>query len=196
MTTCGIGMHDSPTIVFVLSVGLLLYFLIGYPVLLAVFPWRHRPPIAKDPARVRPVTVLLPVYNGARFLRQKLESILALDYPRELLEDSGHFRRFHGRNRHHRRRIRLLRRSSVTRPARRQSRGPERRHRAGTGGDSVLHRCPPNAGAGQSAPPGGMSGRPDRGQRHRANCTSLPATARKKPTWGCTGAMRFGPASK
>ena len=79
-------MHDSPTIVFVLSVGLLLYFLIGYPVLLAVFPWRHRPPIAKDPARVRPVTVLLPVYNGARFLRQKLESILALDYPQELLE--------------------------------------------------------------------------------------------------------------
>jgi biofilm PGA synthesis N-glycosyltransferase PgaC len=79
-------MHDSPEIVFVLSVGLLLYFLIGYPLLLAVFPWRHRPPIAKDPARVRPVTVLLPVYNGARFLRPKLESILALDYPRELLE--------------------------------------------------------------------------------------------------------------
>ena len=28
MTTCGIAMHASATIVFVLSVGLLLYFLI------------------------------------------------------------------------------------------------------------------------------------------------------------------------
>ena len=54
-------MHDSATIVFVLSVGLLFYLLFGYPLLLAVFPWRHGPPIAKDPARVRPVTVLLPV---------------------------------------------------------------------------------------------------------------------------------------
>jgi subtilisin family serine protease len=29
-----------------------------------------------------------------------------------------------------------------------------------------------------------------------ANFTLLRATARKKPTWDCTGAMRFGPASK
>src|ERR1044071_9033340 len=79
-------MHDSATVVFVLSVGLLLYFLIGYPLLLAVFPWRHAPPVAKDASWLRPVTVLLPVYNGAKFLRQKLESILALDYPNELLE--------------------------------------------------------------------------------------------------------------
>jgi cellulose synthase/poly-beta-1,6-N-acetylglucosamine synthase-like glycosyltransferase len=66
--------------------GLLLYFLFGYPFLLALFPWRHRPRIAKDIAWVRPVTVLLAVYNGEAFLRQKLESILALDYPKELLE--------------------------------------------------------------------------------------------------------------
>ena len=79
-------MHDSATIVFVLSVGLLFYFLFGYPLLLAVFPWRPGPPIAKDPTRVRPVTVLLPVYNGEAFLRQKLESILGLDYPKDLLE--------------------------------------------------------------------------------------------------------------
>lgn len=79
-------MHLSATMMFVLSVGLLFYFLFGYPLLLAVFPWRQSPAIAKDPARMRPVTVLLPVYNGAVFLRQKLESVLALDYPRDLLE--------------------------------------------------------------------------------------------------------------
>jgi glycosyltransferase involved in cell wall biosynthesis len=32
------------------------------------------------------VTVLLAVYNGERWLRAKLESILALDYPRERME--------------------------------------------------------------------------------------------------------------
>src|SRR5665213_509194 len=79
-------MISASTLVFTLAAGLLLYFLAGYPLLLAAYPWRHGPPIAKDPARVRPVTVLLPVYNGEAFLRQKLESILALDYPRELLE--------------------------------------------------------------------------------------------------------------
>src|ERR1700690_1108262 len=79
-------MPSIPTLLFALAAGLLLYFLVGYPLLLAVYPWRHGPAIAKDPTPVRPVTVLLSVYNGAAFLRQKLESILSLDYPQELLE--------------------------------------------------------------------------------------------------------------
>jgi len=72
--------------VFALASSLLVYLLGGYPLLLAIFPWRRRPPIAKDPTRVRSVTVLLPVYNGEDFLRQKLESILALDYPQDQVE--------------------------------------------------------------------------------------------------------------
>ncbi len=79
-------MPSISTILFALAAGLLIYLLAGYPLLLAFYPWRRRRPIAKDPAHVRPVTVLVPVYNGAAFLRQKLESILGLDYPRELLE--------------------------------------------------------------------------------------------------------------
>jgi cellulose synthase/poly-beta-1,6-N-acetylglucosamine synthase-like glycosyltransferase len=79
------SVHIS-TFLFTLAVGLFLYLVAGYPLLLAVYPWRHRPAIAKDLTRLRPVTVLLPVYNGAAFLRQKLESILALEYPKELLE--------------------------------------------------------------------------------------------------------------
>ena len=79
-------MPSFSTILFALAAGLLVYLLAGYPLLLAFYPWRRGPGIAKDPASVRPVTVLLPVYNGASFLRHKLESILALDYPRDLLE--------------------------------------------------------------------------------------------------------------
>jgi poly-beta-1,6-N-acetyl-D-glucosamine synthase len=79
-------MPSISTILFALAAGLVVYLLVGYPLLLAYYPWRHGPRIAKDLARVRPVTVLLPVYNGEEFLRQKLESILGLDYPKELLE--------------------------------------------------------------------------------------------------------------
>jgi glycosyltransferase involved in cell wall biosynthesis len=79
-------MHYVATLVFVLAAGLLVYLMAGYPLLLALFPWRTRPPILKDPNQLRSVSVLLPVYNGQAFLRKKLESILALDYPKELLE--------------------------------------------------------------------------------------------------------------
>ena len=47
----------------------IFYILIGYPLMLAF-----------------PVSVILAVYNGERFLGAKLDSLLALHYPRELLE--------------------------------------------------------------------------------------------------------------
>jgi hypothetical protein len=58
----------------------------GYPILLAYFPWRRLPPVRKDLGARRTVTVLMAVYNGEGFLRQKLDSILALDYPKDLLD--------------------------------------------------------------------------------------------------------------
>jgi cellulose synthase/poly-beta-1,6-N-acetylglucosamine synthase-like glycosyltransferase len=79
-------MPSISIILFTLAAGLIFYFLVGYPLLLAAYPWRSGPRIAKDPAWIRPVTVLLPVYNGEAFLRAKLESILALDYPQEMLD--------------------------------------------------------------------------------------------------------------
>src|SRR5438105_1764887 len=79
-------MHLIPTFVFVLAVALLVYLVLAYTLLLAVFPWRRRLPIQKDPAYRRSVSILLPVFNGQAFLRQKLESILALDYPRDQVE--------------------------------------------------------------------------------------------------------------
>jgi len=65
--------------------GLLaVYVVAGYPLLLALLvrwaahPWRrHFQPL--------PVTVLLPVRNGERWLKAKLDSLLALDYPMDKL---------------------------------------------------------------------------------------------------------------
>jgi glycosyltransferase involved in cell wall biosynthesis len=63
----------------------ILYVLAGYPLLLGWLARRHARPVMKSD-NLRPVSILLAVRNGAPWIRQKLDSILALDYPRDLLE--------------------------------------------------------------------------------------------------------------
>ena len=61
------------------------YTLFGYPLFLALEA-RVRPrPVLKGPLRAT-VTIILPVYNGEQWIAAKLESILRLDYPSDLLE--------------------------------------------------------------------------------------------------------------
>jgi cellulose synthase/poly-beta-1,6-N-acetylglucosamine synthase-like glycosyltransferase len=72
-------------ILFVLSACSIGYVLIGYPALLAFLARRFERPVQK---RDQPesVSVIICVRNGERWLRQKLESVLALDYPSVLRE--------------------------------------------------------------------------------------------------------------
>ncbi|MFP4056873.1 MAG: glycosyltransferase family 2 protein [Candidatus Brocadiia bacterium] len=66
-------------------VGLVAFAYVGYPLLLAVAVrlWR-RPPRSAD---VTPtVSLLIPAYNEAHSLGPKLDSCLALDYPKERLQ--------------------------------------------------------------------------------------------------------------
>jgi cellulose synthase/poly-beta-1,6-N-acetylglucosamine synthase-like glycosyltransferase len=71
--------------IFLLCAGAALYVIAGYPLLLALLArWRSRPVASARSDRT--VSVLLPVHNGEPWLKRKLENILALDYPRELLE--------------------------------------------------------------------------------------------------------------
>ena len=74
------------TIVFALTVLLFLYTMIGYPILLDRLARRYRRPVRKDSSLTPSVTVLIPVRNGGNWIKRKLESVLALDYPRELLD--------------------------------------------------------------------------------------------------------------
>jgi poly-beta-1,6-N-acetyl-D-glucosamine synthase len=71
--------------VFVCATGFVIYALAGYPLLLWLTARRRPRPIHKQFVP-RTVTVLLPVHNGEKWIREKLESILALDYPRELMQ--------------------------------------------------------------------------------------------------------------
>ena len=70
---------------FLTAAAMAVYVLFGYPLLLALLAWLCPKPILKN-RQQKPVSILIAVYNGERFLADKLQSILALDYPRELLE--------------------------------------------------------------------------------------------------------------
>jgi cellulose synthase/poly-beta-1,6-N-acetylglucosamine synthase-like glycosyltransferase len=73
---------------FALLAGSLViaYILIGYPVILALFPGRPAPAVRKDLSFRPSVTVLLAVHNGAGFIRAKLDCLLSLNYPSERLQ--------------------------------------------------------------------------------------------------------------
>jgi poly-beta-1,6-N-acetyl-D-glucosamine synthase len=77
---------DLAMVTFFLSAATLVYILIGYPLLLAIWPGSKRVEAERTPVKWRTVTVILPVRNGDRWIRAKLESLLALDYPGDLLE--------------------------------------------------------------------------------------------------------------
>ena len=71
---------------FWLAAGLAGYILVGYPMLLFVWKRVATKPIAKRKGYTPTVTAVIPVYNGERFLVEKLESLLALDYPGDKLD--------------------------------------------------------------------------------------------------------------
>ena len=72
-------------LLFLLSAGLISYVIVGYPLLLHLLAHRYRKPF-RSGNRLLQISIVIPVHNGGRFLRRKLESILKLDYPPELIE--------------------------------------------------------------------------------------------------------------
>lgn len=67
------------------SAAFLVYVLAGYPVWLHWMASRSQNPVHKD-ATLRSVSVVIAVRNGEKFLQDKLDSVLALNYPPELVE--------------------------------------------------------------------------------------------------------------
>jgi cellulose synthase/poly-beta-1,6-N-acetylglucosamine synthase-like glycosyltransferase len=76
---------NAAAVVFLACLLLILYFLGGYPLLLAVLSRRFARPIRRGPFRPS-ISIVIPVYNGERFIADKLNSVFALDYPRELMQ--------------------------------------------------------------------------------------------------------------
>jgi len=74
-----------PALLLAICAAVVAYILIGYPLLLAANWWKPAPAIRKDLQFRAPVTVILVVYNGGQFLRRKLDSLLASNYPAALM---------------------------------------------------------------------------------------------------------------
>jgi cellulose synthase/poly-beta-1,6-N-acetylglucosamine synthase-like glycosyltransferase len=73
-------------IVFVLSAAFVFYVMAGYPLLVALIAKLFPAPEVQARPAYRSVSVLIPVHNGERWIRRKLNSLLSMDYPREMLE--------------------------------------------------------------------------------------------------------------
>jgi cellulose synthase/poly-beta-1,6-N-acetylglucosamine synthase-like glycosyltransferase len=72
--------------VAVACMAVLAYTYVGYPVLVVLLS-RVFPMKAKSDASYRPhVSALIPVYNAERFVDDKVESLMACDYPADKLE--------------------------------------------------------------------------------------------------------------
>jgi len=71
--------------VFAFATAAIFYALFGYPLLLGWLARRANNPVRKDD-KLRTVSLIICVYNGEKFLARKLQTILDLNYPRELIE--------------------------------------------------------------------------------------------------------------
>ena len=87
------------------ALAVLVYTYIGYPILVALLARLWPLATRVDDAWTPLVTACIPVYNAAKYLPAKLDSLLALDWPRDKLEILDLLRRRHRRQRRHRRRL-------------------------------------------------------------------------------------------
>lgn len=78
-------MQDIAVSVFALSAVMIVYTIVGYPLVLALLTAVRRRKVELREWTPRTVTVLLAVHNGAAWIARKLESLLALDYPHSLM---------------------------------------------------------------------------------------------------------------
>ena len=72
-------------LLFLLFLAGIVYVIAGYPLLLRWSAARNAIPVAKQP-QLKTISILIAVHNGDKFLGDKLDSVVNVDYPRELME--------------------------------------------------------------------------------------------------------------
>ncbi len=72
-------------VTFLLAAAAIVYVIAGYPALLE-WTARRKGRLPVKSYEPKSVSILIAVYNGEKFLAEKLDSILQLDYPAELLQ--------------------------------------------------------------------------------------------------------------
>src|SRR5438128_12022340 len=74
----------TPAVLFAISAVVIAYVTVGYPLLLYFLTRLFPRPIRKSDG-VKTVSIIIPVRNGERWLSRKLDSLLAQNYPKELV---------------------------------------------------------------------------------------------------------------
>lgn len=72
-------------ILFVISLGLLIYIYVGYPLIIVGLAKFFRRPIKKTDF-LPTATIVIPAHNEEAVINEKLDNILSLDYPRDRLQ--------------------------------------------------------------------------------------------------------------
>jgi len=76
----------TPLVIFFwLSAAFVFYSYAGYPALLRLFAALFGRPVRCDGGHAPSVAVVIPVYNEEKVIAKKIENVLALDYPPQLL---------------------------------------------------------------------------------------------------------------
>ena len=75
----------ATVVLFAGAAAVIFYVVLAYPVLLGWLSRRFARPVQRAPIRPS-VSIIVAVYNGEAFLADKLNSILALEYPRDLVQ--------------------------------------------------------------------------------------------------------------
>lgn len=70
---------------FWISLALLFYIYIGYPILVQLFSTKEKP-VAKDDGYLPKVSILIAAYNEEKDIEHTIRNKIGLDYPRELME--------------------------------------------------------------------------------------------------------------
>ena len=73
-------------LVFIVTLLILAYHYVGYPLTLVVLGYVRRAAPIRRGTDAPSVTLVISAYNEEGVLRQKIENVLALDYPRDRLE--------------------------------------------------------------------------------------------------------------
>ena len=83
------SIHALATVVFWTSAALVVYTYIAYPAVLWLWTLREegpRPPQAPDDLALPTISVLIVAHNEEHIIRERIENLLALDYPSDKLE--------------------------------------------------------------------------------------------------------------
>jgi poly-beta-1,6-N-acetyl-D-glucosamine synthase len=81
-----LGERRAVVALALVAFSIVVYTYVGYPILIGILARLRPQKIVADPSYLPSVTACIPVYNAASYLKAKVESLVALDYPADKIQ--------------------------------------------------------------------------------------------------------------